>query len=401
MAYTPSPELLARYADVLVNFALGGGSGIKKDDVVYVQVPECAKPFYVPLRDSIIKAGGHPIMQYLPDDVDVARMYELSSQEQLTFFPDKYYRGLVDQIDHRMAIIAEYDKYELKEVDPKKILAKANSIKPFRDWLNEKEAKGVYTWTIAMYGTPAMAADVSMTEEEYWEQIAIACYLDQPDPIASWRETYTELERIQAELNKLEIDTLHVEAEGIDLTVGIGPNRRWLGGSGRNIPSFELFISPDWRRTEGVISFNQPLYRYGNVIENVRLRFEKGLVVEATASKNENLLKEMIASENANKIGEYSLTDGRHSRITKVMGETLFDENIGGPEGNTHLAVGSAYQDSYPGDASTVTEQQWKDWGYNQSAVHTDIVSTARRTVTATVQDGSTKVIYKDGQFTV
>jgi aminopeptidase len=401
MAYTPPIEILKKYAEVFVGFALDGGKGIKKGDVVLVQVPECAKPIYAPLRDAILRSGGHPLMQFLADDVDEAGMYGLASTEQLGFFPSTFYRGLVDQIDHRISIIAESDKYELKDVDAKRILTKANSMKQYREWLNAKEATGKYSWTLGMYGTPAMAVDANMSEEDYWQQIIAACYLDEAQPIEYWRKTVAEIERVQSELNALSIKTLHVKAEEIDLTVGIGPNRTWLGGSGANIPSFEVFISPDWRATNGTIKFNQPLYRYGNIIENISLRFVDGSVVEATATKNQDLLREMIASENADKIGEFSLTDARLSRITKVMGETLFDENIGGPEGNTHLALGNAYQDSYVGDLAAVTKEQWDAWGYNQSPVHTDIVSTAPRTVTATMEDGSTRIIYSNGQFTL
>lgn len=238
MSYTPSPEILQNYAEVLINFALGGGAGIKPGEVVLVQVPECAKPLYVPLRNTILKAGGHPIMQFLPDQVDQAAAYEISSEEQLKFFPAAYYRGIVDQCDHTVAIIAEQDKYELKNVDPKRIFFKANSIKPYREWRNEKEAAGKFTWTLAMYGTPAMAADVGMTEEEYWQQIIAACYLDSTHPIEDWRQTTASIEHIKDTLNNLSIDSLHVEAEKIDLTVGLGPNRTWMGGSGRNIPSF-------------------------------------------------------------------------------------------------------------------------------------------------------------------
>ena len=83
------------------------------------------------------------------------------------------------------------------------------------------------------------------------------------------------------------------------------------------------------------------------------------------------------------------------------MGETLYDENVGGEWGNTHLAVGAAYRDSYTGDPSKVSEEEWESMGYNNSVVHTDIVATSNRKVTAYLEDGSQQVIYEDGQFTV
>ena len=189
--------------------------------------------------------------------------------------------------------------------------------------------------------------------------------------------------------------------EDIDLHLTVGSDRKWLAGRGSNVPSFEIFTTPDWRGTEGWINFNQPLYRYGQLIKGVRLEFKDGLVVKAEADENEDMLKEMIATENANKIGEYSLTDKRFSRITKFMGETLFDENVGGEFGNTHLAVGSAYRESYRGNPADVTEEQWEELGFNNSVVHTDIVSTTDRKVTATLGDGSEVVIYENGMFTL
>ena len=127
--------------------------------------------------------------------------------------------------------------------------------------------------------------------------------------------------------------------------------------------------------------------------------FKNGRVVKATAKTNEKLLKEMIATEGADKIGEYSLTDKRHSRITKFMAETLFDENMGGPYGNSHIALGMSYRDTYAGDVSKLTDREAKRLGFNDSSVHTDVVSTTDRTVTAHLKDGSKKVIYKDGRF--
>ncbi len=400
MTYHPTEAILEKYARILIDFALGGGTGIKKKEVVLIQVPECAKPMLIHLRRAVLQSGGYPLIQYLPDDI-TRNYYELASDDQLSFFPEKFLRGRVDQMDHMVGIIAETNKHELEGIDPQKIMTSARALKPYKEWRDEKENAGKFTWTLALYGTEAMAKEVGMTLQEYWEQIILACYLDDPDPIATWKKISAEVERLKNTLNSLHIESLHVEAEGTDLTVGLGKGRQWLGGSGRNIPSFEVFISPDWRKTHGTVSFNEPLYAYGNLIKDVRLEFEHGRVIKASAKKGESVLGEMLKVDNADKIGEYSLTDSRLSRITKFMGETLFDENVGGKWGNTHMALGSAYKDSYTGDPSEVTEAGWKELGYNESVIHTDIVATTRRTVTATLADGSKKVIYKDGTFVI
>ena len=400
IGYVPTPEILDKYARVLVNFALNSGKGVKKGEIVRLIVSESAKPLYVALRNQVLRSGAIPITDYAPDDV--AREYfELASEDQLKFFPAKYVRGLVDQIDHSIGIISETDKHELEGIDPKKIMLRNIAFKPAKEWRDAKENAGKFTWTLALYGTPAMATEAKMSLEKYWDQIIKACFLDKNDPIASWKKVYLENSRILRKLNLLKIDKLHVQGEGVNLWVNIGPGRRWLGGSGRNIPSFEVFVSPDWRGTEGIIEFNQPLYRYGSLIEGIKLKFEKGVVVKSSASKNYPILREMLAVENADKIGEFSLTDKRLSRIDKFMAETLFDENISGPWGNTHIALGSAYHDSLDGNPAEISKAQWKKLGFNDSVIHTDIISTTRRTVTAYLSDKSEKIIYRDGEFTL
>ena len=400
MSYQPSEELLEKYADVMINFALNGGEGVKNGEVVQLRVSEVAKPLLVALRRAVLKAGAHPIIFYTPDEF-AREHYELASDEQLSFFPKKFLKGLVDEIDHTVAVLSETDKKELDGIDSGKIMAAQKALKPYMDWRREKEGAGEYTWTLCMYGTQAMADEVDLSLEEYWDEIVKACYLDDPQPAEKWKALYKDLYEYKDRLDALPIEKLHIEAPDTDLWITIGDNRKWLGGSGRNVPSFELFISPDWRGTEGKIQFTEPLYRYGNLIKDAYLEFKDGRVVKATASAGEDILKEMIAVENADKVGEFSLTDRRFSRITKFMGETLFDENVGGENGNTHIAVGAAYRDSYTGDQSNVSEEEWESMGYNNSVVHTDIVATSNRVVTAYLKDGSNRVIYQDGEYQV
>ncbi len=403
MIYKPSDEVLEKYAKVLVNFALGGGTGIKPGELVYLQASLSALPFYRALKKVIFDSGGLMINS-LGDDMDGfgRYFYDKATDEQLTAFPAPYYKGLVEVVDHRIAVLSDHDIHELDKVDPKKIMLAQKSRKKVSEWFDKKENEGKYTWTLTLYGTPSMAKEAGLTLEEYWKQIINACYLDKLDPIKEWRKISDEVERVAKKLTDLKIKELHAEGEDMNLKVVLGKSRRWLGGSGRNIPSFEVFTSPDWRGTSGWIRFNQPLYYYGPKVEGIELTFEKGRVVKATAKKNEKLLKEMLATDKgAAQIGEYSLTDKRLSRITKFMAETLFDENMGGPFGNTHLAVGKSYTDTYAPGTKGVPKSTFRKLGYNESAIHVDMISTADRTVTATLPGGKKKVIYENGQFTV
>ncbi|MCC2631087.1 MAG: aminopeptidase [Candidatus Paceibacter sp.] len=403
--YQPSQKILENYANVLVNFALGGGKGIKKGETVYLIIPEIAKPLLSPLERAIYKKGGNVILRYTPDNTNrfgIGRdFFELASKQQLNYFPEKYVRGLVDEIDHVMVILGNTNPKILQGIDSKKIQQQGLAYKPYMDWRNEKEHAGNMTWTLALYGTAAMAEEAKLSEKEYWDQIIKACFLDAQNPIAEWKKASRIIETTRAKLNKLPIEKINILGPDADLWITIGEKRQWLGGSGRNIPSFEVFTSPDWRGTEGWIKFNQPLYYSGNLIEGIELTFKKGKVVKATAKKNEQVLKNMIASHNADKVGEFSLTDKRTSRITKFMANTLFDENIGGEHGNTHIAVGMSYVDTYAGDVKKLTKAQTEKLGYNDSAVHTDIISTSPRTVTAYLKNGTEKVIYKNGEFII
>lgn len=398
--FVPPQEILAKYADLLVSFALSGGRGISQGDVVQLVIPEVAKPLYKELLRAVLSKGGFPKLLFLPSETD-SIFFSYATQEQRTFFPAAYKRAEADLLHHQVSIIADANPRELSAIDPAKIFETMDARRPFRDWLHQKEERNEFSWTLALYGTEAMAKEASLSIEEYWEQIIRACFLDAKDPIGEWKGVQAEQERVKKALNALEIEWLHVESKAIDLHVQLGKYRQWLGGSCRNIPSFEIFISPDWRGTKGTISFNQPLYRYGNLLKGITLAFKDGLVNEARAEVGQAVLDGMLSRSNARKIGEYSLTDKRFSRITKFMANTLFDENMGGEFGNTHLALGRAYKDSYPGPMHEVSEQEWENLGYNDSPEHTDIISTEDRTVTATLPNKSKVVIFKDGMFTV
>lgn len=398
--YQPNKVLLKNYADILVKFALNSGKGVGEGEVVQLVVPDTAKPMLGALYQSLLEAGAHPIVRFLPTGLDKT-FYCLANKKQLTFFPKKYLKERVNLIDHSIGIIAEHDLHELENVDPRKIMVSAESTKQVREWLNNKEYSGKFTWTLALFGTEAMAKEARLTLKDYWIQIIKACFLDYQNPIAQWEKIFKEQKRIKKALNQLPINKLHVSGKSVDLWIKMGDRRKWVGGSGRNIPSFEIFTSPDWRGTSGSIAFNQPLYRYGNIIEGVRLEFQNGKVILASAKKGEKTLKEMIKRKNAEKIGEFSLTDSRASRITKFMANTLFDENIGGKYGNTHIALGMSYKDTLDGDPNSLSNADWERLGFNDSGEHCDIISTENRVVTAYLNNNKKVIIYQNGMFVI
>jgi aminopeptidase len=403
MAYRPPKEYLERYANLLVNFALGGGSGIAAGDVVRVIGPENSKPLFAELCRAVWRAGGHVIRDYAPADDEDFRFsrdfYELASDEQVQFFPQHYERGLLEQSDHDVVIYSSTDPHALRDIPPEKILRHNQAFMPSLEWQLAKEAEGRFSWTVGLYGTEAMAAEAQLSIEEYWEQIIAACYLDEPDPTVRWREVDAQISEHSRFLNELEVERFHVEGEDVDLWFTLGEKRKWIGGGGRNIPSFEIFTTPDWRGTEGHIRFSEPLYIYGSLIKGIELEFREGRVTSARANENQALLEQMIATDGADRVGEFSLTDARLSRIDRFMANTLYDENTGGPYGNTHLALGLGLRVCYDGDAAGVAEDEWERLGFNKSSVHTDIVSTTDRVVTAGLRGGSERVIYAGGQF--
>src|SRR3989338_3627405 len=144
--YAPPQKILERYADVLVNFALGGGKGIKKGEVVHLVCYEAGKALFLLLKRAILKSGGHIIPDYRPDSGSRfpfdRTFFELAKPHQLRFFPRTYARGLVSQMDHTIFVISEVDLHELEGIPPKKIMRRGLAWKPYMDWRQENKPEG-------------------------------------------------------------------------------------------------------------------------------------------------------------------------------------------------------------------------------------------------------------------
>jgi aminopeptidase len=311
-------------------------------------------------------------------------------------------KELCENLNGRIFLRAPQSLVHLKDVDPAKIGRFLVSRKPLRDILDRREEQGLASWTLCTLPTEELALQARTTVKQYAGQIVKACYLDKDDPVREWESVHKEVSSIKKWLNSLKVKSLHVESKHIDLTITVGEHRKWAGVSGHNIPSFEVFFSPDWRGTKGTYFANLPSFRSGNYVAGIRLTFEKGSVVKTEAEQGQDFaLKQVSMDAGASRVGEFSLTDKRFSRINRFMADTLFDENYGGDHGNSHLALGASYTDTYDGNPADMTKSTKKKLGFNESALHWDLVNTERKRVTAQLTSGRKLVLYEDGIFKI
>ncbi len=391
---------LEKYADVLIwGLKTAREKEFKKGDIILIKFELDAIELAQILQRKIYQLEMHPIMQLTPTPQMELNLYEKGAEEQLNFIAPGE-KELYSSIQGLISLRAPASITHLKSVDSNKIAAFTISRKFMRDLLDESELKGDLGWTLCMLPTLTLAEAANLTVEEYANQIINACLLNTDDPVAGWKSIFDEAMLIKKKLNSMEIVRYRIKTVNMDLSLAPGDDRNWIGISGHNIPSFELFLSPDYRSAEGSYYANQPSFRNGNLVEEVLLTFKEGRVIQSSAKTGEAFLQAQLAmDEGACRIGEFSLTDRRFSKIDKFMANTLFDENYGGEFGNCHIAVGASYINTYSKDASRLTPEQVDALGFNKSALHWDLVNTEDKTVTAVLKDGTEVVIYKSGEF--
>jgi aminopeptidase len=393
-------EQLEKYADVLIWGLKSARTGkFKKGDIILVQSDLAAVKLAETLQPKLLDLGVNPVFRIGGTCGMERNFYKKTNNRQLTFVAPGE-KELYGSLNGRIYLYAPESLTHLQDIDSKKIGKALIARKPLREIMDKREEKGIYGWTLCAHPTPELARQARLPLKRYTDQVIKACYLDRDDPVKEWDSIYRKVSIIKQWLDSLPVKAFHIESANMDLLVTPGERRRWLGISGHNIPSFELFLSPDWRGTEGTYYADQPSFRSGNYVEKVQLVFKKGSVVKIEAEKGRDFARKQIAMDKgAGKVGELSLTDRRFSRIDRFMANTLFDENYGGRYGNCHIAVGSSYSDTYNGDPSRLTKEMKKKLGFNDSALHWDLVNTEKKTVTAHMKTGEKVVIYEDGIF--
>jgi len=294
------------------------------------------------------------------------------------------------------------DPHLFDDVDPAKAAAfPVEEAKAFQEALLGRQLR----WTIVAAPNPGWAREVfgEPDVERLWAAVATAMRLDEPDPVAAWRQRAAELDARGRALNALDLAEVHYRSADTDLTVGLMPDSRWTGGGGNdrngvpympNIPTEEVFTSPDRRRADGTISLTKPVIVSGQVVEGLRVTFSGGRIAEVTAAAGAEAVRAQLdTDEGARSLGEVSLVD-RDSRIARagiLFHDTLFDENAA-----CHVAWGQSFPFAVAGGLEMSDEQRY-EYGLNRSTVHTDVViGGAGMTVTGTGPKGTVDIIRDD-----
>ncbi len=285
--------------------------------------------------------------------------------------------------------------------------ARYKIIKPFADEMDNK-----YQWCIAAVPGVAWAKKVfpgyskNQAVEKLWHAILTASRCDE-NPAESWENHNKNLKSKCDYLNSLNIESLHyTSSNGTDLTVGLIENSEFEGGWERtlsgniynpNIPSEEVFISPEKGKAQGIVYSVMPLSYRGELIDNFSLKFENGKVCEIHAEKNEELLKELVSmDEGASYLGECALVpyDSPIRDSGVLFYNTLFDENAA-----CHLALGEGFSQCIKG-SENMTLEQCREKGINQSIIHEDFMIGAKDlNITARTREGKEIQIFKNGNW--
>jgi aminopeptidase len=360
-----------KLADILVDYSVG----VKKDDLVVIRGAYVAEPLILAIYERCLARGAQPMIRAsIPQAQPL--FYRMAEEHQLDFIWETD-RWLYENMDAQFSIIADTNTRQLSKSDPSKQSRVSKARKPLMDRFLNRAADGDLRWNITLFPTEAHAQEAGMSLVEYEDFYFGACLVDAPDPVAEWRKTAERHARLVDWMQGR--NTVHIEGEGTDLTLEVG-GRTFLPADGKeNFPDGEIFTGPVEDKTRGHVSFTYPAIYGGSAVEDIRLEFADGKVVDATAGKNEDfLIKTLDTDSGSRTLGELGI--GTNYGIEVFTGEILLDEKMGG---TVHLALGASYPES---------------GGLNESAVHWDMVCDLRKGGRITV-DGD--VLMEDGKLLV
>lgn len=349
-----------KLAEILVQYSIAAKSGEK----IQIRVTShLGLPLAREVYKKVLDVGAFPFLDISDEGVS-KYFFDHANEEQLTAKPELA-EFIANWADKSVIIVADINTHELAQANSANMLIRSKILQPIRSISMKKP------WVLTYFPTPAMAQDANMGYEEFCDFFYSACIRD-------WKTEDVRLKKLAAMLNDAKV--IEVEGEKTSLRLS-AKGRVFIPCTGQyNMPDGEVFTAPVDDSVEGHVYFNFPLLRQGKMIRDIELWFEKGRVVKAKASENEDFLNEILnTDEGARRLGEFAI--GTNPGIKNYMFNVLFDEKI---QGTIHMALGEAYEECK---------------GINKSAIHMDIIKDMKPKGSLVKVDG--KVILKDGKLIV
>jgi len=368
-----------KMAKVLVDYS----ANIQPGDRILLEAEPAAEPLIRALFKRVLERGGHPhlminlggqVTQSGFDDI----FLQIAGDDQLDYI-SPFYQLAYEQFESRIRVHSSANTKTLSNINPERMARRAKATQSVLEDQFRRGDQGEFKWVTTQFPTLAYAQDAEMSFEEYETFLYKACHVEDPtiDPIAYWQEVESEQQRLVDAFAGH--DKVTVRSPHCDFSVSV-KDRVFINANGdRNMPDGEIFTGPVEESASGWIHFNFPAVFRGSETSGVKLRFEKGKVVEALADKNQALLERMLnVDSGAGYLGEFAI--GTNYGIQAHTKNILFDEKIGG---TFHIAFGAGYP---------------KTGSKNKSAIHWDMICDLRQE-SEILLDG--EVVYKDGFFTI
>ena len=400
--------------DKLAEVAIRIGLNLQPGQDLFLTAPVAALPLVRRIAEHAYKAGAGIVTPLLSDEEITLARYRNAPDASFDKAPGWLYQGVAKAFSEntaRLAIVGD-NPMLLADEDPAKVgrAAKANSL-AYQPAL-EKIAGFDINWNIIAYPSAAWAKQVFPDDAEevavgkLAEAIFAASRLNEADPVAAWKAHNAALRSRRDWLNGQRFASLHFTGPGTDLIVGLADGHDWQGGASPakngivcnpNIPTEEVFTTPHARRVEGYASSTKPLSHQGSLIDEIRVRFEGGRIVEAKASRGEQVLNKVLdTDEGARRLGEVALVPNS-SPISKsgiLFYNTLFDENA-----SCHIALGQCYSKCFV-DGASLTPEQIAAQGGNKSLIHIDwMIGSGEVDIDGIHADGRRVPVFRKGEW--
>jgi aminopeptidase len=393
-------DRLERYADLLVHF----GANVQAGQILDIASGLGKEELTRAITSSAYKLGAKFVDVYYWDPHLKRARVQYAAEDVLDYVPPWYGERTLQLGEQRAATISlsgPIEPHLYDDLDPERL---GRDVFPrVKEWttvINERTVN----WCVAPGPSakwaqlvhPDLEPDAAL--EKLWEQVVHVCRLDEDDPERAWRERSDALKGVAEHLTERGFDAIQLEGPGTDLTVGLLPTSRWIGGGEEtvegishmaNLPTEEVFTTPDPTRADGVVRATKPLYSQGRIIEGLSVRFEGGRAVQIDADSGADTLRAMTAhDEGGTRLGELALVDreGRIGPLETVFYDTLLDENAA-----SHLALGGAYE-----SGAGVEDRE----RVNRSSIHLDfMVGSAEVDVTGITRDGERVPVLRDSAW--